>query len=175
MKKFISLLLVFLLIVSGPLAIPCAVYAAEIGVAPATEAAPVVLGPPALIVVYRISNLCFVYDANSQLLNTFPVSTGRFGYETPLGVFQIYQHTTGSGYHPMVDGTYGRYCMRFLEGGYMFHSVCYAYPGAPEPIPEEVASIGASVSRGCIRLNVADAAWLYNTTPNGCLVAIFDY
>lgn len=163
------------MLVANPFILPIVVYAAEDPSSPVIEAAPIVLGPPALIIVYRISNTCFVYDADYQLINSFPVSTGRAGYETPLGVFQIYQHTIGSGYHPMVDGTYGRYCMRFLQGGYMFHSVCYAYPGAPEPIPQEVADIGTSVSRGCIRLNVADAAWLYNATPNGCLVAIFDY
>ena len=174
MKKIVCLLLVLLLLIAGPFALPVAGYAAE-GIPQVTEIPQVVLGPPAIIAVYRTSNLCFVYDANNQLITSFPVSTGRAGYETPLGLYRIYQHTTGSGYHPMVDGTYGRYCMRFLQGGYMFHSVCYAYPGAPEPIPEEVASIGASVSRGCVRLNVQDAAWLYNATPNGCLVAILDY
>lgn len=133
-----------------------------------------VLGPPALIVVHRVSNVCFVYDENNQLLRGFIVSTGKPGHETPLGTYQIYQHATGSGYHPMVDGTYGRWCMRFKQGGYMFHSVCYTKKGAAEPISEEVVALGTSVSRGCVRLNVADAEWLYKNTPNGCLVAILD-
>lgn len=139
------------------------------------EALPIAFGPPAVIAVCRNLNVCFVFDAAYQIINSFPVSTGRSGHETPLGVFKIYQHTIGEGYHPMVDGTYGRYCMRFLKGGYMFHSVCYAYPGAPEPIPQEVADLGQSVSRGCVRLSVSDAAWLYNATPDGCLVVVFDY
>ncbi|MBR3252717.1 L,D-transpeptidase [Candidatus Saccharibacteria bacterium] len=131
-------------------------------------------GPPASIIVHRISNTCQVYDANGQLLNNFIVSTGRTGHLTPLGTHKIYEHSTGTGYHLMVDGTYGRFCMRFKKGGYMFHSVCYAYPGAPEPIPEEVFALGTSVSRGCIRLSVTDAQWLYDNTPNGCLVSVLD-
>ena len=132
------------------------------------------IGTPAHLVVHRISNILGVYDQNWQPIKVCPVSTGRAGHLTPLGTYSIYQHSTGAGYHLMVDGTYGRYCMRFKQGGYMFHSVCYAYPGAPTPIPEEVLALGTSVSRGCIRLSVADAEWLYHATPNGCEVSILD-
>ena len=62
--------------------------------------------------------------------------------------------------------------MRFKKGGYMFHSVCYAYNGAPDPLADEVIALGTSVSRGCVRLSVDNAAWLYNATPNGCAVSI---
>lgn len=180
MKKILSFFIVALIIFSTSFA----TYAEEpppanSGVDPTFDPAtltelPAAPGPPAVIVVHRISNTCFVYDANLQLINAFVVSTGRAGHLTPLGTYRIYQHATGAGYHPMVDGTYGRFCMRFKKGGYMFHSVCYAYPGALEPIPEEVFSLGTSVSRGCVRLSVADAEWLYNTTPDGCLVNIVD-
>ena len=135
---------------------------------------PVYTGVPALIVVHRVSNICMVYDNANQLIAAFVVSTGREGHKTPLGTYKIYQHTTGAGYHPMVDGTYGRYCMRFKKGGYMFHSVCYAKSGDAEPIVQEVMDLGTSVSRGCIRLSVTDAEWLYNATPNGCVVTILD-
>ena len=141
---------------------------------PAAEAA-IQLGSPAVVVVYRKTNVVGVYDESMNLIKGFFCSTGRPGHETPLGSFQIYQHTDKGGYHLMVDGTYGRWCMRFKEGGYMFHSVCYAYSGAPEPIPQEVADIGTSVSRGCVRLNVADAKWLYENIPNGCSVIVTDY
>ena len=181
MRKVVSMLLAFVMIVS----LPAVVYAEEVPVdtgatteATATAplpAVPFVLGPPATIIVYRNCNIMGVYDANNQLLKACLVSTGKPGHETPLGVYQIYQHTDKGGYHPMVDGTYGRWCMRFKQGGYMFHSVCYAYNGAPEPIPEEVAAIGTSVSLGCVRLNVADAEWLYKNTSNGCSVIIADY
>ncbi|MBQ3441350.1 L,D-transpeptidase family protein [Candidatus Saccharibacteria bacterium] len=179
MKNFTIFLLIFSLIMLAPIVIHAEeLFYTDPVVATETSSVipetPIILGPPAMIVVHRISNTCFVYDANSQILNTFIVSTGREGHRTPLGTYSIYAHATGAGYHPMVDGTYGRFCMRFKKGGYMFHSVCYAYPGAPTPIPEEILSLGTSVSRGCIRLNVADAEWLYNTTPNGCLVTILD-
>ena len=176
MKKIIILLIVTIL--TTTMWLP--VYADETPPTTTDEAITTVTppavapGPPAIITVHRISNICSVYDINLQLLNTFVVSTGRPGHETPLGTYQIYQHVNAASYHPMVDGTYGRFCMRFKKGGYMFHSVCYAYSGAPEPILEEVLSLGTSVSRGCIRLNVADAEWLYNSTSNGCLVVVTD-
>ena len=133
-----------------------------------------VIGPPAVIIVYRKSNICGVHDAAGNLIRAMTVSTGREGHETPLGNFTIYQHSTGSGYHPMVDGTYGRWCMRFKKGGYMFHSVCYAHKNDAEPIAEEVEALGTSVSRGCVRLTVEDAEWMYNNIPDGCLVTIID-
>ena len=140
----------------------------------AEQPAPVVDNVPALIVVGRDINICAVYNAAGEIIKMFPVSTGREGHRTPLGTYSIYEHTDNGGYHLMVDGTYARYCMRFKKGGYMFHTVCYAYKGAPEPIQEEVDALGTSVSRGCVRLSVADAEWLYNNTANGCTVVIAD-
>lgn len=169
MKKILCLLLVSVML----LGVSVAAYAEETEVA--VSETPAVVGVPATIVVYRKSNLCGVFDANNQLIRAFTVSTGKPGHETPVGVFKIYQHTDNGWYHPMVDGTYARWCMRFKQGGYMFHSVCYAKPGDPEPIPQEVADIGTSVSRGCVRLQVADAEWLYNATSNGCSVIVVDY
>ena len=129
---------------------------------------------PALIVVYRISNICVVYDKFGAVVKSFIVSTGRKGHSTPLGTYTIYEHSTGNGYHLMVDGTYGKWCMRFKKGGYMFHSVCYARSGDPAPIAQEVADLGTSVSRGCVRLSVTDAEWLYKNTANGCVVKVIN-
>lgn len=131
-------------------------------------------GPPAKIIVHRVSCSCEVYDKDNQLIRTLVVSTGREHHRTPLGNYTIYEHSTSSGYHLMVDGTYGRWCMRFKKGGYMFHSVCYASAKDTEPIKAEVDALGTSVSRGCVRLSIADAEWLYNATPNGCLVSVVD-
>ena len=182
MKKILSLkcsciLLVSLMIFLAPLT----AYAAA---PPVNNTVPVTIyretpqtvvpGPPALIVVHRISNYCDVYDKDLLLIRQMIVSTGREGHRTPLGNYSIYEHSTGTGYHLMVDGTYGRFCMRFKKGGYMLHSVCYPYNGAPDPIADEVAALGTSVSRGCVRLSVADAEWLYNSTSNGCLVNVVD-
>ena len=122
MRKFLSFLLAFAIILWSPLRI----YAEEeIPISEETsteetsteetleETPPIILGPPATITVYRKSNICAVYDANYQLLNAFFVSTGKPGHETPLGTYQIYQHTDKGDYHLMVDGTYGRWCWYF--------------------------------------------------------------
>lgn len=148
---------------------------------PATTTATAVILPqatsvnsPATIVVHRISNICIVYDKLGQVVKSFVVSTGRKGHSTPLGTYRIYEHSTGNGYHLMVDGTYGKWCMRFKQGGYMFHSVCFARSGDLAPIAQEVADLGTSVSRGCVRLSVTDAEWLYKNTANGCVVKIIN-
>lgn len=157
MKKYLSLFLAFIIILYSPLV----VNAKE--------------GKPTTIKVFRKSNICAVYDSKQHVIRSFPVSTGKPGHETPLGNYKIYQHTDGGDYHPMEDGTFGRFCMRFKEGGFMFHSVCYAEKNDKDPIPEEVAAIGTSASLGCVRLRVADAKWLYYAIPNGCPVVIIDY
>lgn len=107
------------------------------------------------------------------LVRKMVCSTGRSGHATPKGTYSIYEHTDGGGPHPMVDGTYARWCMRWKSGGYMFHSVCYSSKKASEPIAQEVADLGTNVSRGCVRLSVTDAAWLYRTMPNGTTVHIY--
>ena len=137
------------------------------------------IAPPYYIEVNRSANTVRVWcnqDANGNwttLVREMICSTGRAGHETPTGTYKIFEHTDGGGYHLMVDGTYGRYCMRWKSGGYMFHSVCYAYNGAPEPLADEVAALGTSVSRGCIRLSVADAQWMYNNMSNGTVVYVY--
>ncbi|MBQ6410206.1 L,D-transpeptidase family protein [Candidatus Saccharibacteria bacterium] len=181
-RKITSFLLSFAIILWNPLTIYAeeekplnSKVSEEVSTEQVAVEPTITLGPPVAITVYRKSNVCGIYDANGQLIKAFFVSTGKPGHQTPLGTYQIYQHTDNGDYHLMVDGTYARFCMRFKEGGYMFHSVCYANKGDKEPIPQEVTDIGTSVSRGCVRLNVADAEWLYNNIPNGCLVVILDY
>lgn len=167
MKKFFGIMLALVIAATS---MPIAIYAK-------TENQPTAsaIETPATIIVFRKSNLIEVYNKANQPIKTLPVSTGKPGHETPLGFYQIYQHTDNGGYHPMEDGTFARYCMRFKQGGFMFHSVCYANKGDEKPISEEVSAIGTSVSLGCVRLNVDDAKWLYNATPNGCQVVVIDY
>ena len=159
MRKFLSFLLIFLVVLSVPLPAEAQVASEQ----------------PTKIMVYRRSNICKIYNKEHQLIKTLSVSTGKPGHETPLGVYQIYEHVNDGDYHLMEDGTYARYCLRFKKGGFMFHTVCYATAEDIEPIPEETAAIGTSASLGCVRLNVADAKWLYNVTSNGCLVIVVDY
>ena len=140
---------------------------------------PQTVGPPYYIEVNRGANVVSVYcnpDGNGNwntLVRQMVCSTGRPGHETPGGTYSIYAHTDGGGPHLMIDGTYGRWCMRFAGGGYMFHSVCYWSPYDSEPIPQEMADLGSSVSAGCIRLAPGDAQWMYNNMPNGTTVYIY--
>ena len=137
------------------------------------------IAPPYYITVDCTNCITRVYcnynkdtDSWETLVREMICSTGRSGHTTPKGTYSIYKHVDGGGAHLMVDGTYGRWCMRW-NGSYMFHSVCYSSAKASQPIAQEVADLGKNVSRGCIRLSVTDAQWLYNTMPNGTVVYIY--
>ena len=132
---------------------------------------------PYCIVVNTANCTTRVYGKDSSgkytvLQRNMVCSTGRSGHETPKGNFSIYAHVDNGGYHLMVDGTYGRWCMRFKSGGYMFHTVCYAHAGDASPIASEVSALGTNVSRGCVRLSVSDAQWLYGIIADGTKVAV---
>ena len=134
---------------------------------------------PYYIMVNRTANSITLYTAGddgkySVPYKTFACSTGREGHRTPVGNYTIYEHTAGGGFVTMVDGTYGKYCMRFRKGGLMFHSVCYKSTKDENPIQEEVDLLGDYASLGCIRLSVEDAEWFYNNMPNGTPVTIYD-
>lgn len=132
---------------------------------------------PYSVTVNRTTNICTVYSQDSAgeytvVEREMICSTGRKGHLTPLGTFKIYEHSAG--WHYMVDGTYSKWCMRFKKGGYMFHTVCYENTTDAEPIPEEIEELGTNASRGCIRLGLEDAEWMFNTVPNGTVVNIVD-
>lgn len=136
-------------------------------------------GKPYYVMVNRAANTITIYSVGDDGKYSVPYksllcSTGREGHRTPLGNYTIYEHTAGGGFVTMVDGTYGKYCMRFRKGGLMFHTVCYSSTKDENPIQEEVDLLGDYASLGCIRLSVSDAEWLFNNMPNGTPVTIYD-
>lgn len=136
-------------------------------------------GKPYYVMVNRAANTITIYSVGDDGKYSNPYkallcSTGREGHRTPLGNYTIYEHTAGGGFVSMVDGTYGKYCMRFRKGGLMFHTVCYSSTKDENPIQDEVDLLGDYASLGCVRLSVADAEWLFNNMPNGTPVTIYD-
>jgi lipoprotein-anchoring transpeptidase ErfK/SrfK len=89
-----------------------------------------------------------VYVGNSVTTYDWPVSTGRKGFETPVGKYgvlwadadhrsSIYENA------PMPFAV-------FFNGGYAIHGTT------------EVAHLGKPASHGCVRLDPANAEILYN-------------
>lgn len=117
-----------------------------------------------------------------SLVFTFPVSIGREGWETPLGVTKIKaktrdpvwrvpasirkEHAENGDPLPAVvppgpDNPLGRYAMRLaIPGDYLIH-------GTNKP-----AGVGMRVSHGCIRMNPEDIEWLFPQVPIGTPVHI---
>jgi L,D-transpeptidase-like protein/putative peptidoglycan binding protein len=126
-----------------------------------------------VIVIRRGSNRLFLYNYD-RLRRLFRVATGQSTYPTPLGRFTIQvkwrdpwwyppNSRWASGQKPIPPGPnnpLGTRWMGLSTPGVGIH-------GTPNP-----ASIGYSVSHGCIRMYIADAEWLFNTVDVGTTVFI---
>lgn len=85
---------------------------------------------------------------NGKRAYSWPVSTGRRGYRTPLGSFRpqrLYRRYYSRKYHnsPMPYSV-------FFYGGYAIHGTTY------------LRSLGRPASHGCIRLHPRNAALFFN-------------
>jgi lipoprotein-anchoring transpeptidase ErfK/SrfK len=126
-----------------------------------------------VIVVRRGSNQLNLYRYD-HLRRTFRVATGQSIYPTPLGRYSILvkwrnpwwyppNSRWAQGQKPIPPGPnnpLGTRWMGLSAPGVGIH-------GTPNP-----ASIGYSVSHGCIRMYIADAEWLFNVVDIGTTVFI---
>ena len=126
-----------------------------------------------VIVIRRGSNRLYLYSYD-RLRRRFGVATGQSTYPTPLGRFTIQvmwrnpwwyppNSRWARGQKPIPPGPnnpLGTRWMGLSTPGVGIH-------GTPNP-----ASIGYSVSHGCIRMYIADAEWLFNTVSVGTTVFI---
>ena len=111
-------------------------------------------------------------DGGQYPIRSMACSCGRAGQETPEGVFYT-SDKYDWGY--MADGSWAAYVTRF-NGDILFHAVpsWEPYPGNIEI--GEYNKLGGPASLGCIRLCVADAAWIYYNMPWGTQVVVYtDY
>jgi lipoprotein-anchoring transpeptidase ErfK/SrfK len=126
-----------------------------------------------VIVIRRGSNRLYLYRYD-RLRRQFRVATGQSTYPTPLGRFTIQvmwrnpwwyppNSRWAKGQKPIPPGPnnpLGTRWMGLSAPGVGIH-------GTPNP-----ASIGYSVSHGCIRMYIPDAEWLFNTVNVGTTVFI---
>jgi lipoprotein-anchoring transpeptidase ErfK/SrfK len=129
------------------------------------------IGP--VIVIDRGTNRLNLYRG-MRFWRTFGVATGQSAYPTPLGRFDVvvmwknpwwYPPASpwAAGQKPIPPGPgnpLGTRWMGLSAPGVGIH-------GTPDP-----ASIGYSVSHGCIRMRISDAEWLFNQIKVGTTVFI---
>lgn len=132
-------------------------------------------GRPYYIMVNRAMNTVTVYGLDANGYYTVPVkamicSVGRSGSITPRGTFSVAGKME---WCHMIDGSYGQYATQFY-GNYLFHSVCYSAADPSTLLTYEYNMLGSPASLGCVRLQTADAKWIYDNCAAGTKVTIYD-
>ena len=132
-------------------------------------------GKPYYIMVNRAQSTVTVYGLDSSGYYTVPVkamicSTGRKGHATPIGTYTLGGKWT---WVHMLDGSYGQYVSQ-IKGNILFHSVCYNKKDPSTLITEEYNGLGAPASLGCVRLQTADAKWIYDNCARGTKITVYD-
>jgi lipoprotein-anchoring transpeptidase ErfK/SrfK len=126
-----------------------------------------------VIVIHRGSNRLYLYRG-AKMNRIFPVATGQSVYPTPLGSFQIVvmwrnpwwyppNSAWAKGEQPVPPGPNNPLGTRWMG---------ISSPGVGIHGTNNDASIGYSVSHGCIRMHVHDAEWLFNHVVVGTPVFI---
>ena len=126
-------------------------------------------GTKYLILVKRKKHQIRVYKGKKndwKRLHKWKCTTGKKATPTPKGTYSI--GTRGKFFD---TGSYKR-CWYYTQiyGNYFFHSV--PYDRKSEPVKCLDGDLGVSKSRGCIRLKLKNAKWIYNHIPRGTKVII---
>ena len=126
-----------------------------------------------VVVIRRGSNRLYVYNG-MRTNRLFAVATGQSVYPTPLGNFQIIvkwrnpwwyppNSPWAQGAKPIPPGPSNPLGTRWMG---------ISAPGVGIHGTNNDASIGYSVSHGCVRMHVRDAEWLFNHVDIGTPVFI---
>jgi len=131
---------------------------------------------PYAIRVNRAANTVTIYGLDENGQHTVPIkamicSTARPGYVTPLGSYRLAEHR--SEWRRMLDGTYGQYATCF-SGNYLFHSICYTDDSHDAMKRDSYNLLGNPASMGCVRLETADAKWIYENCGARTPVTVYE-
>ena len=128
----------------------------------------------AVIVINRSVNRLYLYR-RAKPWRTFAVSTGQSVYPTPTGTFHIVVKWKNPWWYPPTQDSWAKGLKPVPPGPdnplgtrWMGLSV----PGVGIHGTDAPASIGYSVSHGCIRMQVPDAEWLFDHVDIGTTVRI---
>ncbi len=131
-------------------------------------------GFPYCIKVNRSQNIVTVYGLDdsgtySVTVKTMVCSVGLEN-RTPTGTYNTMDKHK---WHLLVGNVWGQYAYRITDD-IMFHSVPYYSKSKSDLEWEEYNKLGTAASKGCIRLSVIDAKWIYDNCKRGTIVEIFD-
>ncbi len=120
-----------------------------------------------LIIVDTQQNYVSVFRGsqwNWTLDRMFRCSSGASSSPTVKGYFTVGSRGLGFGH--------GYTCWYYTQfyGNYLFHSVLYNQ-GSMSSIKD--GRLGYNISAGCVRLDISNAKWIYDTIPSGTKVYVF--
>ena len=100
-----------------------------------------------------------------QVVVSSYVSTGRAGFDTPLGTYAILSKIPSQTMEGVIGGEYYNvpdvpWVMYFTNGGHALHGTYWH------------SNFGTPMSHGCVNLPMDVAAWLYDWAPIGTPVLI---
>lgn len=132
-------------------------------------------GQPYMIKVNRKMNVVTIYMPDEDGYYTVPykamVCSVGLNNKTPTGTFKMQKDRYE--WRELVGQVYGQYAVR-IRRSIMFHSVPYYRPAKDQLESEEFNKLGEPASKGCVRLSVEDAKWIYDNCQKGTIVQIFD-
>jgi lipoprotein-anchoring transpeptidase ErfK/SrfK len=133
---------------------------------------PKTIGP--VILIRRSANKLTLYSG-AKIVRTFTVATGQNVYPTPLGRFQIVVKWKNPWWYPPTNDAWAKGLKPVPPGpnnplGTRWMGL--SAPGVGIHGTDEPASIGYSLSHGCIRMLVPQAEWLFNHVDVGTPVFI---
>jgi lipoprotein-anchoring transpeptidase ErfK/SrfK len=128
--------------------------------APATGSAK----PQKSIVISISQQMLWAYKGKQIVLNSY-VSTGRTGFDTPVGSFAVLTKLPSQTMEGVIGGEYYNvpdvpWVLYFTNSGHALHGTYWHN------------SFGTPMSHGCVNLPLDVAAWLYDWAPIGTPVQI---
>jgi len=107
-----------------------------------------------------ISNQVMTLFEDGRKINSFLVSTGKYGMPTPLGTFSVKKKE--SNHWSSTYGLWMPFSMNFY-GAYYIHELPYW----PSGYREGENHLGIRVSHGCVRLGIGPAEYVFNWSEIG--------
>lgn len=121
---------------------------------------------PYIIMVNRSTHKVGVFQGwqgNWNLIQYWDCADGAVSTPTVEGVFRV-----GSRGYYFNSGAYRCYWWTQFYGDYLFHSVLYNWSGVLQD-----GRVGMALSHGCVRLQINNAKWIYDTIPTGTTVVVY--
>lgn len=121
---------------------------------------------PYLLLVNRSTHKVGIYQGwqgNWRCIQYWDCSDGAPSTPTVEGTFQV-----GSKGYYFDSGSARCYWYTQFRGNYLFHSVLYNKNGTLMD-----GRLGMALSHGCVRLDINNAKWIYDTIPTGSTVVVY--